>query len=47
MDDGAGRCDGATGAASCSSPRSLLAVWFVVTFVVAFFARDLQFTVLG
>ena len=26
---------------------SLLAVWFVVTFVVAFFARDLQFTVLG
>ena len=26
---------------------SLLAVWFVVTFVVAFFARDLQFTVIG
>jgi putative solute:sodium symporter small subunit len=26
---------------------SLLAVWFVVTFVVAFFARDLRFTVFG
>jgi putative solute:sodium symporter small subunit len=25
----------------------LLAVWFVVTFVVAFFARDLRFTVFG
>jgi putative solute:sodium symporter small subunit len=26
---------------------ALLAVWFVVTFVVAFFARDLQFSVFG
>ena len=26
---------------------SLLAVWFVVTFVVAFYARELQFTVFG
>jgi putative solute:sodium symporter small subunit len=26
---------------------SLLAIWFVVTFVVAFFARELQFTVFG
>jgi len=26
---------------------ALLAVWFVVTFVVAFFARELQFTVFG
>jgi len=26
---------------------SLLAVWFIVTFVVAFFARELQFSVFG
>ena len=26
---------------------ALLAVWFVVTFVAAFFARDLQFTLFG
>ena len=25
----------------------LLSIWFVVTFVVAFFARDLNFSVLG
>ena len=28
-------------------PGVLLAIWFVVTFVVGFFARDLTFTLMG
>ena len=36
-----------TGRRTCGSPAILLAIWFFVTFVVGYFARDLNFNFFG
>ena len=36
-----------TGARTCASRRSCWLIWFVVTFVVGYYARDLNFNFFG